>query len=183
MEPFSVKIEDVLIRKAFAADAAEIANVHLNCWREAYQNLLPKTFLDQLPLTFKRRLNYWNKVAKEENNPLFVAEADLGIVGFASFGPARDTSMSGYGEVRAIYLLEKFKGKKIGHALLKQGMRVLFKMDMIKAYCWVLEGNPTIRFYEKSGAMFNGLEKTDEIGGKQVKELCYEWVDLSTFNK
>ena len=48
-------------------------------------------------------------------------------------------------------------------------MNELIKMNDSKAYCWVLEGNPTIKFYEKSGAVFNGMEKPLEIGGKKEK--------------
>lgn len=176
-----IQIADTTIRKATPDDAAEIANVHLNSWREAYQNLLPQDFLDQLPLTFKRRMNMWKQTAIENKKPIFVAEAKNGVVGFSVFEPARDASMSGYGEVGAIYLLEKFKGKKIGAALLKSGMNELIKMNYSKAYCWVLEGNPTIKFYESSGATFNGMEKPEEIGGKKVKELAYEWSDLTGF--
>ncbi len=176
-----IQISDVTVRRATVDDAAEIANVHLNSWRGAYRNLLPQDFLDQLPLTFKRRMNMWKQTAIENKKPLFVAEAINGIVGFSVFEPARDASMNGYGEVGAIYLLEKFKGKKIGAALLKLGMSELIKMDYTKAYCWVLEGNPTIKFYESSGAVFNEMESPDEIGGKKVKELVYEWKDLSIF--
>ncbi len=175
-----MQIADVTIRHATTDDAAEIANVHLNSWREAYRNLLPQDFLDQLPLTFKRRMSFWQQVASDSRKPLFVADAKNGIVGFSFFEPARDESMKGYGEVGAIYLLEQFKGKKIGAALLKIGMQELIKMEYSKAYCWVLEHNPTIKFYERSGALFNGMEKTDEIGGKKVKELAYEWKDLTS---
>ncbi|MEZ4741946.1 MAG: hypothetical protein R3B45_05785 [Bdellovibrionota bacterium] len=38
----------MLIRKARIEDAAEIANVHINSWREAYRGLLPESFLDFL---------------------------------------------------------------------------------------------------------------------------------------
>lgn len=123
----------------------------------------------------------WKQVTAESKKSLFVAEAKSGIVGFSVFEPARDASMSGYGEVSAIYLLEEFKGKKIGAALLKIGMTQFIKMNYAKAYCWVLEGNPTIKFYEKSGASFNGIKKTDEIGGVKVKELLYEWKNLENF--
>ena len=47
-----------------------------------------------------------------------------------------------------------------------------------KAYCWVLENNPTIKFYEKSGATFSGHTKYDDIGGEQFKELAYDWDSL-----
>ncbi len=76
-----MQIADVTIRHATTDDAAEIANVHLNSWREAYRNLLPQDFLDQLPLTFKRRMSLWKQVASDSRKPLFVADAKNGIGG------------------------------------------------------------------------------------------------------
>ena len=178
-----MQISDVTVRRASVEDAAEIANVHLNSWRETYRDLLPQEFLDQLPLTFKHRMNMWKQFVSENKKHIFVAEAKTGIVGFSVFVAARDASMYGYGEVEAIYLLKNFKGKKIGATLLKLGMNALIEMGYTKAYCWVLEGNPTIKFYESSGAVFNGMEKPDEIGGKNVKEYAYEWKDLCKFKK
>jgi len=177
----SVQVADTVIRRATVEDAAEIANVHLNSWREAYRGLLPQEYLDQLPLTFKGRMISWKQNATDEARALFVAEAKNGIVGFAGFCRARDSSMNEYGEVGAIYLLEKFKGRGVGAALLKMGMQQLMEWNFAKAYCWVLQGNPTIKFYEKSGAIFNGMEKDDEIGGLNVKDLAYEWGSLERF--
>ncbi len=176
-----VRIAETQIRQATPEDAAEIANVHLNSWREVYHDLLPQDFLNQLPLTFKRRMSMWKKAATDSNKFLFVAEAECGIVGFSIFGPSRDPELAKHGEIAAIYLLEKFKGKGIGAVLLKMGMKQLFDMKYNSVYCWVLQNNPTIKFYECSGAIFNGMEKEAEIGGQKVKELCYEWKDLRAF--
>jgi ribosomal protein S18 acetylase RimI-like enzyme len=125
MELSSLQIGDVVIRKASEDDAAEIANVHLNSWREAYRNLLPQEFLDQLPLTFKRRMISWKQTANLNDRALFVAEGKSGIVGFSVFAPPRETDMKEHGELGAIYLLEKFKGKGIGAALLRRNVTVL----------------------------------------------------------
>ncbi len=48
-----IQISDVTVRQATVDDAAEIANVHLNSWREAYRKLLPQEFLDQLQINLK----------------------------------------------------------------------------------------------------------------------------------
>lgn len=48
-----------------------------------------------------------------------------------------------------------------------------------KAYCWVLDQNPTIRFYERSGARFLGQTKLEETAGQELRELAYEWDSLS----
>ncbi len=179
------EIGDVLIREGRVGDAPEIANVHLNSWREAYRDILPKNFLDQLPLSFKRRMTWWNQVtADPAAHDLFVAEAKSGIVGFSLFGSARDPEMQRYRELGAIYLFEAFKEKGIGFALLKLGMRKALDRGFTKSYCWVLENNPTIRFYERSGAVLRaGHQKQDEIGGKVFNEFLYEWNDLEGFEK
>jgi GNAT superfamily N-acetyltransferase len=172
--------EEVVIRSARAGDEGEIANVHLNSWREAYKGLLPQSFLDSLSLSFKRRMIWWRKViAEPENYVLQVAEAKSGIVGFACIGRGRDPGMENMAEVQAIYLFEKYKGQGIGFKLLASGFKQMTERKFREAYCWVLEGNPTIKFYERSGAKFNGMVKDDEIGGQKVRELAYTWSDLN----
>ena len=57
-------MEGITIRKASVDDAAEIANVHINSWREAYKGLLPQEFLDERPLNFKNRYELWKKVTQ-----------------------------------------------------------------------------------------------------------------------
>jgi ribosomal protein S18 acetylase RimI-like enzyme len=86
-------------------------------------------------------------------------------------------------EVQAIYLREACKGRGAGFAMLVSGFGQMFERGFTSAYCWVLEGNATIRFYERTGAAFNGMSKEEKIGGKPVKELVYVWPDLIAFPK
>lgn len=172
------------IRLAKAGDAPGIANVHLNSWRETYSALLPKEYIDRLPLSFKRRMETWSGFidSGSDAHALWVAEdADLGIVGFCIAAQPRDSHFEDHGELGAIYLLQAFHGTGTGYQLLKAGLGSLVKMGFGKAYCWVLEGNPTIRFYERSGAKPTGIQKPDEIGGKSVQELAYAWPSLAEF--
>ena len=168
------------IRPARPGDEAELANAHLHSWREAYKGLLPQSYLDDLPLTFKNRKNAWlQKINEPEKFILQVAESKYGIVGFACLQSARDEDRKEYAEVSAIYLLEKFKGKGIGFKLLASGLKQIQQRGFNKAYCWVLEGNPTVKFYEKSGARFDGTAKDDEIGGMKCRDLRYVWEDIN----
>lgn len=164
------------IRTAVPGDEAEIANVHLNSWREAYRGLLPQGFLDQLPLTFRRRMNAWQRmVAEPAEYFVNVAADNTCIVGFGCFSAGREPEFEGLGEVQAIYLLAKYHGSGLGRGLLREGLLELKKRGFKEAFCWVLEKNPTIAFYEKSGATFSGKTKEDEFGGQRVKELAYVW--------
>jgi len=159
--------EETLIRPAREGDGPEIANVHVNSWRDAYKDLLPQDFLDKLPLDFRRRMSWWQKVISEPDNFILrVAENKKGIIGFACFQAGRDQGMESLAEVGAIYVFERFKGRKIGFSLLSSGFKQM------------KERGSTIKFYERSGAVFSGQTKDDEIGGQKVRELAYRWDSL-----
>lgn len=171
---------DIKIRPARPGDVFEIANVHVNSWRETYRGLLPESYLSKL--NFRKKIDAWqNVITQKEKFSVFVAEDRVGVIGFATFESARDVDWEGIGEVSSIYLLQRFKSRGIGRELLKAGMRDLIRRDFEQAYCWVLEGNPTIGFYERTGATFTGVYKNDEIEGHKIKELAYVWNTLDGF--
>src|SRR5690242_872171 len=98
-------LNEVIIRKATFEDAAGIANVHINSWREAYKGLLPSDFLDERPLAFKNRYELWKKVAVNADQVTFVAESrEHGIVGFINGKNGRDEDLADHAEVWCIYL-------------------------------------------------------------------------------
>jgi ribosomal protein S18 acetylase RimI-like enzyme len=177
--PASSAEATLLVRRARVDDAPEIANVHLNSWREAYQGLLPQDFLDSLPLTFKRRMVGWRS-ALEKPEPgmhVFVVEhvTNNVIVGFCSTAKARDDFFSGYSELTTIYLMNRFHGLKLGSDLLDKTWETLRAEGYKKSYCWVLKDNPTIGFYSRMGGTPTGREKTVTLGGKECVEVAYEW--------
>lgn len=171
----------MIIRKATFEDSAEIANVHINSWREAYKGLLPQDFLDERPLYFKNRYNLWKKLTVDESQITFVAEcSENGVVGFINGGIARDKDFFGHIEVYCIYLLQKYHGKKIGFELLRMYFDEAQQRGYGKAYLWVLDENPTIKFYERAGAKNTGQAKDAFLMGQlKVKELCFCWDQLS----
>lgn len=172
-------INGVKIRRAKPDDAAEIANVHLNSWREAYKDQLDQSFLDDMPLTFKRRKQHWEEYIPQHFDNIFVAESDRGIVGFISIKtPGRDEDMKDWAEVGAVYLLQKYQGQKIGLHLLKAGFKSMKSKGFNKAYCWMLKGNSTGRFYESTGAKLNGKEKIGPVNNKDEIDVMYVWDNL-----
>lgn len=174
----------VSIRPARPDDASGIANVHLNSWREAYRGLLPEDFLESLPLTFQRRLNWWRKSIEAPENGLriWIAENEKhGIVGFAAVEAARDSLFEGSDELAAIYLLKHYHRTRTGFSLLREGLRGLREAGYQRAYCWVLKGNPTLSFYQRTGARVTGDTKIDKMGTLQLHELACVWDDLSHF--
>lgn len=172
-------MQGIKIRRATFDDAAEIANVHINSWREAYKGLISEEFLNDRPLFFKNRYELWKKVTVNEAQVTFVAECEKnGVVGFVNGTNGRDDGRIDQVEVWCIYLLKKYHGQKIGYQLLKSFFDVHASLGLEKGYLWVLAGNPTVSFYEKVGGVNTGETKDDEIAGTKVTELCYEWTNI-----
>ncbi len=178
MPPRTAIVSDTYIRPARPIDAGELANCHLNSWREIYKGIVPQDYLDKLPLSFLRRQNSWREQISNGTGQIFVAESDQhGVVGFVNAGEPRDAEYSSYGEIRAIYLLAAYKNLGIGRTLLQMAFKYLCEKGLKKAYCWVLENNPTIEFYEKSGGKLGSHPKTVTIG-IELREFICEWNDL-----
>jgi GNAT superfamily N-acetyltransferase len=78
----------------------------------------------------------------------------------------------------AIYLLQTSQLKGIGRQLIDALATTLLARNFTNLIVWVLEQNPAIRFYEKTGAQ--RLEsKQIEIGGVWLSEIALGWSDLS----
>ena len=103
----------LVIRRARAADAAPIARVHVQSWREAYRGLVPDVYLDQLSVAAHER--QWRR-SFAAGTWAFVAEWEQRVVGFASGGLSRarrDIS----GELHLLYVLRASHRHGIGRAL------------------------------------------------------------------
>lgn len=166
------------IQSALIGDQDQLAKVHIQAWQEAYAELIPQSYLDGLSAELDERTENWRRALVNPERWIWVARVSGKIVGFSLFGPPRDQLREKYIELGAIYLLAEYKGQGIGFALLQAGFRFMRKQGYQKAYCWVLQGNPTIRFYERSGAVFRGLVKVDKIGEQDFRELVYEWDEI-----
>jgi L-amino acid N-acyltransferase YncA len=74
------------IRAADLSDAEGIAKVHVDSWRNAYKNIIPEEFLENL--SYQSREELWIDIIPKGS--VFVAETDEGqIVGFSSCGKER----------------------------------------------------------------------------------------------
>ncbi len=171
------------IRRAAPGDEPFLPKVHIQSWQETYPGLIPSAYLDSLSDELAERIEIWQNILVNPKRWAWVAVDDGGaIIGFILFGPPRDENRDTYIELGAIYLLRSHHGGGIGHALLSHGFDFMKSLGYQKSYCWVLEGNPTTRFYEKTGAKFVGQTKIEETAGKDLTELAYEWstLDLPT---
>jgi hypothetical protein len=102
------------IRVTGVADAAAIAAVHVEAWRETYVGIVPVQVL--AGLSVDRRTEIWRRILTNpmafSSSAVFVAERDRTVVGFGCCGMQRAESLSaqGYdGEISSICVLRAFQ--------------------------------------------------------------------------
>lgn len=146
----------MLIRRGVPTDAVQLAELHLQVWREAYTGLISEEVLaarEQQPVV--DRVTRW--VARVRSGELWVAVSDGDVVvGWSEAGPGRDAPGV---ELYSLYVAAERYSTGLGHRLLVQAV------GEQPAHVWVLRGNDrAIGFYERHGFAFDGAEKVDDLG-------------------
>jgi GNAT superfamily N-acetyltransferase len=162
----------LVVRRARPADAAPLARVHVQSWREAYRGIIPQTYLDQLSVPAHER--QWRR-SLGGSTWGFVAEWEQRVVGFASAGLARarrDVS----GELYLLYVLRACHGRGIGRALFDACHYELARCGHHGLLVWVLADNPARRFYQRLGGELAG-ESEVTLAGAKLREVAFVWPD------
>ncbi len=137
-------MNNLIIRKATIDDAEGKGYVHYKSWMETYTGLFPDDVMAKV--TLDRSV----KMAREHPENTYVAMLNNKIVGFACYLESRDEDLKNAGEIMAIYVLNEYKNRGIGRALMKACYEELSNYDVI--ILWVLESNQkAISFYESEG--------------------------------
>ena len=166
------------IRTATAADAAGIARVHVETWRDAYAGLIPNDVL--LKMSQRDHVAMWSaELARgRETNMVVVADdAGDGVVGFGSCGRARGVDLPYAGEVYTLYVHPDFQSMGVGRRLLGALFHGLLENGSGSALVWVLSGNPARFFYAAMGGRQIAV-RTERLWGTALDEMAYGWADL-----
>lgn len=166
------------IRLARPTDAADIASVYVDSWRETYAGVLPEAGL--LKMSKADQTAAWTRTIKGSNlrNPVLVAaDTKSNVYGFASAGPSRDRSLSYEGEVYTLYIAPGWTGQGLGSALLNSVFRLFTKANYHGIVIWALADNPSRFFYEALGGRIVA-ERDHLLWGKKLREVGYGWASL-----
>jgi len=169
----------VTIRRARLGDAAAIARVEIETWRETYAGVLPDKAL--LGMSERRKTATWRAAIAGSKSGARVLVAECsgeGVVGFGSCGPARPSSLRHDGEVFTLYLLPDFQGRGVGRALLGALFASLAGAGMHSALIWVLDVNPSRFFYQAMGGA-PVARRNEHLWGTAVRAMAYGWDDLA----
>lgn len=157
------------IRTANFGDAAKIAEIHVQCWKETYANILNQEILDQLDV--QEKLILWQAITRSLDHQLLVYIEDQKIKGFLDgyLNPENNVA-----EIRAFYLLQEIQKQGIGREM----FQYLYDYVVQKRYQFirleVFNKNPSRFFYEKIGAELIGEAELPEFG-EGITELIYQW--------
>jgi ribosomal protein S18 acetylase RimI-like enzyme len=162
----------VTIRIATPDDAADIARVQMGTWRTAYRDLLPAEFLAGLSVerrAITHRINLERRTPAVET---FVAESEVGVIGYCSCGRSR--WQDGEGELYAIYVLESSAGQGVGTSLFRRCEEWFRDHRFERAQLHVLEGNVAAQgFYERMGWEQTSSVMDEDLGGVVVRVIEY----------
>jgi len=146
-------------------DMAEDAGyVHATAWKNAYDGIVPKEFLDNF--TPEKRTEAFRKILQSAEEEHYIINMDGRPMGILTIGKSRDSDAGEErGEVYGIYLLAEYWGKKYGKRLMDFAISRLKELGYSTVSLWTLEENQRARvFYEKYGFVPDGAKKELNLG-------------------
>ena len=153
------------VRGAVFADAPQLAELHVQTFRETHGGGPPASLREQ----------QWRTVLSKDSpdDSTFLVEDDNGaLVGFARVEATPDPDPLGYqGHLSKIYVLRAHHGRGIGRMLLLEAARRLREMGANSMNLFGDARNPSNGFYERMGAERTYAQNGDFHGG-------YGWRDL-----
>ncbi|WP_166141444.1 GNAT family N-acetyltransferase [Methylosinus sp. RM1] len=171
------------LRLATSDDADRLGAIHVACWRESYDRILPREMLSKL--TVEGRAAMWSKILADSDaaagSAVWIAENDGRMVGFGSCGRQRDQMLMERGfdaEISAIYILRSCQGAGVGRAIMGAMASLLRERGNRAVSLWVLRENAPARgFYEHLGGAVVA-EQEDARPEATLVEVAYGWHDL-----
>ncbi len=158
-----------IIRAARAADAAGIAAVHDEAWRESYRGVIRGQILEKM---IEARGPAWWQRAISARGGMLVLDFAGSVVGYTSFGPSRIRGDRFSGQIYELYLKPEFQGLGFGKKLFSAARQALSgPAGRGGVSVWALSANErAIAFYSRLGGFEIG--RRSERIGPDVYETC-----------
>jgi RimJ/RimL family protein N-acetyltransferase len=161
------------IRQAWPEDASAVAGVYVRSWQVAFAGLVPQYYLDAMDSS-REEFGWKTRIAETRwpTSGVLVAEAEVGIVGFAGFSPSQETAA--VAEIGTLYAMPEVWGMGIGKQLMLATLTTLGQAAYTQVTLWVLEDNERARrFYEAAGWRADGAAVEDTTGGAALNKLRF----------
>ncbi|WP_020498391.1 GNAT family N-acetyltransferase [Sciscionella marina] len=170
---------EAVVREASGADARAIAGIQARTWRYAYADLLPAEALAELePEHIEGR---WSEVIAAETDTLLALEGTE-PVGCCVCGAAPHAELLGVGGelpgdagtvglIGTLFVEPRWGRRGHGGRLLATAAGRLRARGFTRGITWIPEADhAALSFYERAGWRADGLVRTLDTGGGQVRE-------------
>lgn len=162
----------ISIRRARPDDAAMLSDVFDAAWREAYQGIIPGVALERI---LARRGPLWWRATIGRARPLVVMEIADAVVGYVSYGRARDRALKAEAEIDEIYMMPEHQGLGLGRRLFNAVRNDAGDRGLARLAVWSLAENGRARaFYEALGGRLVA-ESADRIAGVHLPKVAYRF--------
>jgi GNAT superfamily N-acetyltransferase len=155
------------VRAGRAEDAAAIARVQVQSWRETYRGLMADQVLDDPDLPAVRE-RFWTTALTDERfsrNRIAVVEHDGELIGVAMSGPPENPDSPWARQLYVLYVLQRHHGSGAGAALLDAVVEA-----HESAVLWVADPNPRAQaFYRKHRFSADGTSVVTDDGVPAVR--------------
>lgn len=168
----------LMVRPARPDDAALVARVYIDSWHDTYAGVLPTQLL--CAMTPGGQSARWLATirARGRERVLVAEHAQFGVIGMASFGPARDGAGAYDSEVYTLYVDPSFLDRGVGRALLRAAFDELRRRGYSSCIIWAHAKNPARFFYEAMGGKLIA-QRLARLMGDTVPEMAFGWPKLA----
>jgi ribosomal protein S18 acetylase RimI-like enzyme len=167
----------IAFRQPTLADIDGLAALHVLCWQQAYEDILPTEYLKTLSVD--DRAKGWRDTIGDPQVFKLIACDGQRIVGFVSAGPARhDAVAHGDGEIYAIYNHRDFYRRGIGRNFMARAAEFWLTRDGRSLVVLFIAANSQAEsFYTSLGGcrVYDGLF---DIAGMNIGEKGIVFRDL-----
>ncbi len=177
----------ISFRQANHYDAAIVASIHCQSWRETYSGLLPHEIIESWA-NLAARTQSWVNTFAQGHQHVWLAFVNETPVGYASFGASplnalkddelqTDQLATHTGQLFGLYLLDSAKRMGLGKQLVKRAINDLKAAGHTLVRVEVLQANTSaIAFYKALGA-YPLREAQFEVSGTQLATYVLGWDD------
>ncbi|MGC9458229.1 GNAT family N-acetyltransferase [Vibrio genomosp. F10] len=158
----------VNLRKAVQTDAREIAQIHVNSWKSAFDGLMPADYINGF--TVSLRVDEWQKTIRNNTETVVVAERGNKVVGFMSYFASPEGAE--IIELSKLYLCPSVYGQRLGSRFLTHLEQESQALGTKTIKLYVLDNNEAaIQFYSKHGFEFADGFMSEEFEGSVIVDL------------
>lgn len=171
--------ENPVIRLARLGDAAGLARVEVETWRDAYPTLVPRAYLVHRLDGAVCARRWHGRIAGGERDILVAETAAAGrcVVGYATWGRSRFAGALPASQLYELYVSPGERDRGIGRGLCAAVAKRLIGAGLKSMVVEVLEGNPSRYFYEALGGRLVARGEA-AFAGRRLPAVLYAWDDL-----